>query len=67
MLSSKENCVVIPGDDEADLVSIFENLNFIKDYDIISLYPINSERGLTRKILSSSFTKILNFFFILNL
>lgn len=67
MLSSKENCVVIPGDDEANLVSIFENLNFIKDYDMISLYPITSERGLTRKILSSSFTKILNFFFKLNL
>tara|TARA_B100000989_G_scaffold287122_1_gene256442 strand:+ start:770 stop:1447 length:678 start_codon:yes stop_codon:yes gene_type:complete len=66
-LSSKKNCVVIPGDDEADLESIFKNLNFMKDYDVISLYPINSDRGILREILSASYTKILNFFFKLNL
>ena len=39
----------------------------MKDYDAISLYPINSDRGILREILSISFTKILNFFFKLNL
>lgn len=66
-LSSKNYCVVIPGDGEQDVKSIFAKIDLMYDYDFITFYPYDNKRGFFRIFLSKKFTKICNFFFNLNL
>ena len=67
-INSKKNYInFVPGDDEHPVDGLVQIYSNIGKYDLIVPYPKNTNvRPLSRRILSFTFTKILNFLFILN-
>ena len=65
--ASKKYCTLIPGDGETNVELIVNNFLKIKNFNKIIFYNIDNDRGLTRNLISKYYTKIMNFFFKLNL
>ncbi len=53
--------VWFPGDNEISAQSVRKSADLIKNYDLILMYPENDERSKLRKIISFTFTSLLNF------
>ena len=65
--SNKNYVIVATGDGETNIENMLKYYYLTKKFDIVCTYPVGNDRGFIRNFLSSSFTKILNFFFNLNL
>ncbi len=63
----KKYVVTATGDGETNFNILFKYFNYTKKFSIVCTYPVGNDRGVLRNFLSSFFTKILNFFFNLNL
>lgn len=62
----KKYVTVFPGDNDMSSKSLKDLFQKIDSADLIISYPTNQRRPFIRKLLSSSFTKVLNLLFKLN-
>tara|TARA_B100001996_G_C18495868_1_gene529494 strand:- start:104 stop:784 length:681 start_codon:yes stop_codon:yes gene_type:complete len=65
--AEKKYSTIIPGDGETNIEEILMNYSKLESVNKIFFYNIDNDRGFLRNFISSSYTKIINFFFNLKL
>lgn len=65
--AKKRYCTIIPGDGETNIEVILKTFLKFDNFDKIIFYNLNNDRGFLRNFLSTNYTKVMNFFFNLNL